>query len=161
MAWPSGDGKGRPLFSLTSADPKSIAAMRQREVFHGMTIRSPRPDDEPGPGVIAEWRLDTTLAFATGPEVRRFTLRRMTWGWDLTLHDYSVVLDDGITSRVQGLSIAWSAPAEFWRWIEVVEDHDVDRADVLAMLRAPADAVLDTLADELAGAWTSGSTRTP
>ena len=118
-----------------------------------MTIRSTPPDDRSLPGVVAEWHLDASLVFATGPEVRQFTLRRTAWGWDLTLHDYVVVLDDGIRSRVQGLSLAWSAPAEFWRWIEVIEDHDVDRADVLAMLRAPGDPALDALADELVGAW--------
>ena len=118
-----------------------------------MTIRSTPPNDGSGPAVVAEWHLDASLVFATGPEVRRFTLRRTTWGWDLTLHDYVVVLDDSIKSRVSGLSIAWSVAAEFWRWIEVIEDHDVDRADVLAMFRAPGDPALDALADELVGAW--------
>ncbi|HYO44459.1 MAG TPA: hypothetical protein VES19_14775 [Candidatus Limnocylindrales bacterium] len=121
-----------------------------------MTIRSTRPDEPSGPAVVAVWRLDASVVFATGPETRTFTLCRTTWGWDLTLHDYTVVLDDSITSRVQGLSIAWSAPAEFWRWIEVVEDHDVDRADILAMLRRPGDPTLDALADELLGAWGAG-----
>ena len=105
------------------------------------------------------WHLDASLTFATGPELRQFTLRRTAWGWDLTLHDYVVVLDDSIKSRVSGLSIAWSMPAEFWRWIEVIEDHDVDRADVLAMLRAPKDPVLDALADELVGAWDTAPVR--
>ena len=118
-----------------------------------MTIRSTPPNDGSGPAVVAEWQLDASLVFATGPETREFTLRRTEWGWDLTLHDYVVVLDDSIKSRVSGLSIAWAVPAEFWRWIEVIEDHDVDRADVLAMLRTPADPVLDALADELVGAW--------
>jgi hypothetical protein len=117
-----------------------------------MTIRSTPPNDGSGPAVVGEWRLDAQLVFATGPETRAFTLRRTTWGWDLTLHDYVVVLDDGIRSRVAGLSIAWSAPHEFWRWIEVVEDHDVDRADVLAMLRTPRDPRLDALADALVAA---------
>lgn len=118
-----------------------------------MTIRSTPPDDDSGPAVVDEWRLDASLVFATGPEIRRFTLRRTTWGWDLTLHDYLVVLDAGITSRVSGLSMAWSVPAELWRWIEVIEDHDVDRADVLAMLRGPGDPTLDALAGELVGTW--------
>ena len=43
-------------------------------------------------------------------------------------------------------------------WLEVLADHDLDRADVLAMLRAPGDAVLDALADDLAGAWSASST---
>ena len=118
-----------------------------------MTIRSTPNDDASGDAAVAEWHLDASITFVTGPEVRRFTLRRTPWGWDLTLHEYDVLLDEGIRTRVHGLSMAWSAPAEFWRWIEVVEDHDVDRADVLAMLRRPGDPALDALADELLGAW--------
>jgi hypothetical protein len=102
---------------------------------------------------LATWRLESSLSFATGPEARRFTLRRTRWGWDLALHDYDVVLDGGIRQRVPGLAIAWSVPAEFWRWIGVMEDHDVGRADVLAMLRGPGHPALDALADDLAAAW--------
>ena len=117
-----------------------------------MTIRSTPHDDGSGHATVAEWHLGASITFVTGPEVRRFTLRRTPWAWNLTLHDY-VLLDDSIRSRVHGLSLAWSAPAEFWRWIDVIEDHDVDRADIIAMLRATGDPRLDALADELVGAW--------
>jgi hypothetical protein len=152
MGQPSGDGKGRPVFSLTAADPYPLPPCGKPEVKR-MTIRSTPHDEGSGDPAVAEWRLDASITFVTGPEVRRFTLRRTPWGWDLTLHDYDVLLDDSIRTRVHGLSLAWSAPAEFWRWIDVIEDHDVDRADIIEMLRAAGDPVLDALADALVGAW--------